>query len=381
MNIGEIIKKLRKQKDLTQEQLAEYLNISPQAVSRWEINSTLPDITLVPMLANIFDVSSDTLLGIDIDAKEKRIDEIVTEAHNYTVKKQYDEAEKLLRTALKEYPNSYKLMNALAFVLSLTVGYEMSWTEEEKKVIDKKRKPIRDEVINLSEKILEECTEDNLRYTSINLLCRTYAAMGETEKAKSFAKKMPHITQKDLITETLKGTEKYNHMREQIVRNAFDVVNSIALLMNGVHNSLDDGTDPYNPDECIVLNHKIIDIINILIEDGNFGDLTMHLRGAHNNLTFLYAQKSDAAAALNHFKLAAKYAVIDDSIDNNLLSSEEYTSLLFKGIKFPVKFAARTPSTATERLLERSRKLDSLLPASELEEIRNELRSSAHTLQ
>lgn len=76
MNIGETIKKLRKQKDITQEQLAEYLNISPQAISRWEISSTLPDITLIPMLANIFDVSTDMLFGVDIDAKEKRIEAI-----------------------------------------------------------------------------------------------------------------------------------------------------------------------------------------------------------------------------------------------------------------------------------------------------------------
>jgi transcriptional regulator with XRE-family HTH domain len=61
MNLGEIIKKLRMQKDMTQEQLAEYLNISSQAISKWETNVSLPDITLVPVLANIFDVSADVL--------------------------------------------------------------------------------------------------------------------------------------------------------------------------------------------------------------------------------------------------------------------------------------------------------------------------------
>ena len=87
MNIGETIKKLRKQKDMTQEQLAEYLNISPQAVSRWEISSTLPDITLVPMIANIFGVTTDMILGVDIDAKEKRIEGIRKEAEDLILKK------------------------------------------------------------------------------------------------------------------------------------------------------------------------------------------------------------------------------------------------------------------------------------------------------
>ncbi len=133
MNIGKTIKRLRKQKDMTQEQLAEYLNISPQAVSRWEINSTLPDITFIPMLANIFDVTTDMLLCVDIEAKEKRIELIINEAENYTLKKRYEEAEKLLRESLKEYPNSYKLMENLAKVLSINVNfYSDNWNEEKK---------------------------------------------------------------------------------------------------------------------------------------------------------------------------------------------------------------------------------------------------------
>jgi transcriptional regulator with XRE-family HTH domain len=123
MNIGETIKKLRKQKDMTQEQLAEYLNISPQAVSRWEINSTLPDITLVPMLANIFDVTTDMLLGVDIDTKEKRIEAIRKEAENYTWENKYDEAIQVLRSGLKEYPNSHVLADSLASYLSVKIGF------------------------------------------------------------------------------------------------------------------------------------------------------------------------------------------------------------------------------------------------------------------
>ena len=119
MNIGETIKKLRKQKDMTQEQLAEYLNISTQAVSKWETNLTLPDITLVPMLANIFDVTTDMLLGVDIDAKEKRIGEISVNAYEYFKKGYKEKALEIFRNGLKEYPNSYSLM--LGIIQSLWV--------------------------------------------------------------------------------------------------------------------------------------------------------------------------------------------------------------------------------------------------------------------
>lgn len=62
MSFGNIIKKLRSDRNMTQEQLAEVLSISAQAVSRWETNIALPDISLLPILANFFDVTTDFLL-------------------------------------------------------------------------------------------------------------------------------------------------------------------------------------------------------------------------------------------------------------------------------------------------------------------------------
>ncbi|MCL2771815.1 MAG: helix-turn-helix domain-containing protein [Oscillospiraceae bacterium] len=387
-DFGETLKRIRKQKDMTQEQLAEYLNISPQSVSKWETNLTLPDITMIPILANMFDVTTDMLLGVDIDAKEKRIDTIRKEASNYLSNKQYDEAEKLLRAGLKEYPNSHILMYSLVSALSSNEShYYRDFNDEEKKIIEKEGKIfplgskvlleegkiVREEVITLSERILAECTDDILRHLAIQHLCGTYASMGELEKAKSFAEKMPSkiFSRNNLITQTLMGTERYNHLQNEILTDILSALNYIDGLM---YTTLDDGTEPYNSDELIELHHKIIDIINILTEKGSLGDFNYRLFEAHQNLTFLYAQKNDAAAALNHFKLAAKYAVLHDSIlPVNDDSREEYTNLLFKGIKFPVITIARS-YTMTEYLLEKSRRLDSVLPASELEEIRNELR-------
>ncbi len=52
IRIGENLRKLRTKNELTQEQLAEVLGVSPQAISRWENNSTYPDITMLPSIAN-----------------------------------------------------------------------------------------------------------------------------------------------------------------------------------------------------------------------------------------------------------------------------------------------------------------------------------------
>lgn len=62
--LGRRISELRKEKGWTQEQLAEMLNVSPQAVSKWENGNSCPDITLLPVIAKLFSVTVDDLFGV-----------------------------------------------------------------------------------------------------------------------------------------------------------------------------------------------------------------------------------------------------------------------------------------------------------------------------
>lgn len=64
MNIGENIKRLRQENNMTQEELAKLLCVSMQSVSRWENKLNYPDIILLPKISKIFNVSVDYLLGI-----------------------------------------------------------------------------------------------------------------------------------------------------------------------------------------------------------------------------------------------------------------------------------------------------------------------------
>lgn len=62
-SLGSRIAKLRRKKNMTQEDLANALGVTPQAVSKWENDLSCPDITLLPQLARLFDVTTDELLG------------------------------------------------------------------------------------------------------------------------------------------------------------------------------------------------------------------------------------------------------------------------------------------------------------------------------
>ena len=64
MTIGERIKTLRKANHMTQEKLANSLCVSYQAVSKWECDISLPDISLIAPLTKIFHITADELLGI-----------------------------------------------------------------------------------------------------------------------------------------------------------------------------------------------------------------------------------------------------------------------------------------------------------------------------
>ena len=83
LKIGNKIKSLRKKRQVTQEQLAEKIGVSFQAVSKWENNVALPDITLIPVLANYFGVSTDEILSYDSFEKDREIMDYARRSQQY----------------------------------------------------------------------------------------------------------------------------------------------------------------------------------------------------------------------------------------------------------------------------------------------------------
>ncbi len=109
--IGENIKRLRKTKNITQEQLAEAMNVSIAAVSKWERSETYPDITVLSPLAYYFSVSIDELMGYDESKIDQEIDELLIRYHELYQPATWNDAGKLIRDAYKKYPNDYRIMH------------------------------------------------------------------------------------------------------------------------------------------------------------------------------------------------------------------------------------------------------------------------------
>ena len=177
MSIGSTIKRLRRENDITQEQLAEYLGISSRAISQWECNRTSPDISQLPALCHIFDVSSDVLLGIDIEKNNEEIKKYLTEAAELGYQEMGAERTALLRKANKKFPRDYKIMNSLADAL---VG-------------EYSRKGIKeyDEVFDLCNLILAECTDSNVRYEATATLAIAYDYADKKDEMLKLVDEMP----------------------------------------------------------------------------------------------------------------------------------------------------------------------------------------------
>ena len=144
-NLGAKLKSLRRERDLTQEELSEVLGVSFQAVSKWETNAAAPDISLFPVLANYYGVTTDELLGVDVTRAAERVREYVAEVHTVLETWQIDEAIALGRKALHEFPGNTDLMMALAEPLMHAGKFQ--------------------EVSAIYRKILEKSTDTNVRET------------------------------------------------------------------------------------------------------------------------------------------------------------------------------------------------------------------------
>lgn len=112
MELSQNIVRFRKERGFTQEQLANLLNVSVSAVSKWELGNNRPDLELLPDLAEIFQISIDSLLGYE--KSYKSIDRIIDRVTVLLEKEQYREAIKEAMAVLRRYPNDARINEIIA---------------------------------------------------------------------------------------------------------------------------------------------------------------------------------------------------------------------------------------------------------------------------
>lgn len=179
INIGENIKRLRMKKQITQEQLAVAMGVSSAAVSKWERENTLPDVSLLPLLANYFGVSIDELMGYDAARIENEIDRFFEERNKLFKVGNVAEYTRLSEKAYKEYPNDYRVMNCYMWD---KIG---DYADNDFSVI----LAHKEELLSICQRLLNECNDVHLRLDAINMQGKILHAEGKTDEAVSLYKK------------------------------------------------------------------------------------------------------------------------------------------------------------------------------------------------
>lgn len=175
LKIGQIIKRLRQEKEITQEQLANALFVSPQAISRWESGACYPDIESLPMLADVFSVSVDELIGYKLSEREEELSAIKKEIDRLSEVGNINERIAFARESLAKYPLDFEIKENLAVCLYFL------WHDTDNTELLK-------EIENLSSSVIAECKDENTRYGAINLLVNLYADTKQSDKAKEIIK-------------------------------------------------------------------------------------------------------------------------------------------------------------------------------------------------
>ena len=199
MYLSANLKKYRIMKELTQEDVAEYLGITAQSVSKWERGESCPDITFLPALANIFETSVDLLLGMDTIRAEETRRGIHGKAVAYQQEGDYEAAAKTYREALKTYPNDPGMMLGLAGALALQGDTA--------------------EAIELMEKGLPLSTNEKQKATIRAALCFLYLKAGKEDKANALASRLPHMREsreviQPLVQSTMDGAAIEENVRK-----------------------------------------------------------------------------------------------------------------------------------------------------------------------
>ncbi len=256
LEFGKNLKKLRREKDLTQDELAVALSLSPQAISRYETGMAYPDIEMLPVIAGFFGVTIDKLLGVSSEARECRMEEYTNALRKITDRK---ERLALLRKQHAEFPDAWDIISDMV--------YEMTYIPE---CLDEMREIVNDSMKNCNNILWREnmiffylesepdegtanafiekwCSRYNM--TKVHLLEHRYNCRGEYDKRNIVKQK---ILRDELCTSLLCLTERTHDIKES--------TNNCRLILNFLC-KLSENPDLRKPDMWI--NTKLICLLRL----------------------------------------------------------------------------------------------------------------------
>ena len=232
MTMGQIIKELRKAHGFTQEELAERLGVTYQAISKWENDWGMPDISQIVPLATVFDVSTDYLFGIDHASETEEALKIISTANGVTEYgnlNTYLDAYDLLMDGLKKYPNNYMITyNCMSLGVSLALP-DNGWMYAEARADE-----ITSQTIRQANYIISSAKNVSDVLVARQNLVFLYTANGKYDAAITEAIKFPVRTDLSLYSAMATVNGYMGNYENEAVCLCSDIDYSLQALENNV---------------------------------------------------------------------------------------------------------------------------------------------------
>ncbi len=347
IKIGEKIKQLRQRDGRKQEDLANALGVSPQAISRWEVNGGYPDMELIPAIANYFNISIDELFGYSKDRGDKlkailsKADKAIGENGDLT------ECVEMLRAAIEEFPSEPKLYMNLGFALDL-LGWKKygarSYTRNDSDYAYEdteynSQNVYWQEALSAYEKALTFDITAEERDAMTQRLVLYYAKMGYTDRAKTLASKQNSIIscRETLMPKATEAEERDKYQGEAII-------SFLTELKNVLCNSICTKISLFTKAEGTKLFVDLAHLYESIFSDGRCGVAHSHLRELYLHAAVYEARfNKNTDQAFEYFKKGFEHKKLYDSI--RCTGEYQYTSPLVAKVTFPSANFPSVPST------------------------------------
>jgi transcriptional regulator with XRE-family HTH domain len=301
LEIGQTIKRLRKERNLTQEELAEQLNVTAQAVSKWENGTGMPDILQIVPLASVFGTSTDVLFGTygtdDNEEVQKIIDKVNEplkinqykdeEEHNTAEYKAYES----LQEALQRYPNNIRLLvECLGFGSNLAIGYHFDGdSRADALFIESVREATS--VINYGKDM------GDIMYARMWLV-RLYSAYGDAQKATEHANAFPlgfNMNRGAMLAWIKRSSGDTDEEIKQRCANIESLLRAIETELMPLGNAY---RKKEQYDDAIRVYKSIFGIIQAVYADEEYTPPLHVLGWLHGNLASCYVKLGDTDSAI-----------------------------------------------------------------------------------
>lgn len=219
MTIGEKIRQLRRERDMTQEELASSLGVAYQTVSKWETGATSPDLGLIVPIARLFQVTTDELFDYSENADRARLEELEAQYQETFHTGDLKERMAISEQAVKEFPSDMMWLERY--------GWDI-WCDAVILPDKEAYLAAREKSISIFQTVIERTTDMQIKAIAIDGIVQCLCSAGKKAEALEYAKMLPDIKyplnkKREISIKCLEGTEQRQEKQRYLNQLFFDL--------------------------------------------------------------------------------------------------------------------------------------------------------------